>query len=258
MQGTLKQKTVIATFFIALCIVLFAQKPVIAADYVIMERDGDVTYEIGDVVDGNDPVSLPDSSSLTLVSSSGEKIRVEGPFVGALGSVGDSSSEQTNVPIRSLANLFRAQAEWAATHRLVRSLGEEPNADPWVFDIDWNSAYCYRNPGDAALWRRKAVSAGVVEISVSGDRIDANWPKGANKLEWPADMPISVGDQYSLRLGTEDKRFIEFKKLPQDLPTRAHMAGWMADNACDDQAVLLMLSAEIDWMLSGLVKSGEF
>lgn len=258
MQITLERMTLVTALIITFCSVMVTRSPAIAADYVVMERDGDTTFEIGDIVDGTEPVALPDSSSLTLVSSSGEKIRVEGPFVGALGGVGDSASGQASVPMRSLANLFRAQAEWAATHRLVRSLGEEPNADPWIFDIEWDSAYCYRNPGDAALWRRKAVSDGAVEITVSGDRVATNWPKGANKLEWPADMPISVGDQYSIRVDKDDKRLIEFKKLPKDLPTRAHMAGWMADNACDDQAVLLMLSAEIDWMLSGLVKSGEF
>lgn len=234
---------------------LAAQKQAGAADYVIMEYEGEVAYRIGDLVDSAQPVSLPEESSITLVSSTGEKVRVEGPFVGALGSAGDGESAEL---VQSLALLFREQAEWAAKQTLVRSLGEEPNADPWVFDIDWQSNYCYRKPGDAALWRKKAVADGSVKISVSGDNISTKWPKGANRLDWPSDMPIAEGDRYSVELNQSDKRLIEFKKLPTDLPTRAHMAGWMAENACDDQAVLLMLSAEIDWMLSGLVKSGEF
>ena len=255
MTSLYKQNAALAAVFIVtLCGLMLTQNPAVA-DYVIMESEGETDYRIGDIVNSDAPVSLPEAASITLVSASGEKVRVEGPFVGALGGAEEPESEEL---VRSLALLFREQAEWSAQQQLVRSIGEEPNADPWVFDIDWKSAYCYRNPGDAALWRKKALNAGAVEISVSGDSITSNWPKGANRLDWPADMPITEGDRYSLKLDQSDSRLIEFKKLPKDLPTRAHMAGWMAENACDDQAVLLMLTAEIDWMLSGLVKSGEF
>ncbi len=139
MESNYIQKVAIsAAFIITLCGILFIQNPAVAADYVIMEREGNIDYQIGDIVDSADPVSLPESSSLTLVSSSGEKIRVEGPFVGALGGGSESGSKEL---IRSLAQLFREQAEWAATQQVVRSLGEEPNADPWVFDIDWEGVY---------------------------------------------------------------------------------------------------------------------
>ena len=256
MTSTYKRNAALAAVsIITLCGFLMMQNPAAAADYVVMESEGETEYRIGDIVNGDDPVSLPESASITLVSAGGEKVRVEGPFVGALGGTEGTESKEL---VRSLALLFREQAEWAANQQLVRSLGEEPNADPWVFDIDWKSAYCYRNPGDAALWRKKALNAGAVEISVSGDRVTSKWPKGANRLDWPADMPITEGDRYSVSLDNSDSHLIEFKKMPKDLPTRAHMAGWMAENACDDQAVLLMLTAEIDWMLSGLVKSGEF
>lgn len=245
-------------FILPLFGALFAANTTAVADYVVMEIEGDATYQIGDIVENDVPVSLSEDASLTLISSGGEKIRVEGPYVGTLDVNDDSVDTNSGGLVRSLAQLFRTQAEWAATRKLVRSFGDEPNADPWIFDIEWTSAYCYRNPGEIALWRKQAPQDGTVEIAVSGDSIKVKWPKGANRLDWPTDMPVFDGENFDLRYGDTDRRAIEFRKLPADLPTRAHMAGWMADNACDDQAVLLMLNAEIDWMLSGLVKSGEF
>lgn len=249
----------VAMRFIALLFgALFVAQTATASDYVVMESEGDVTYQIGDIVENAVPISLPEDASLTLVSSGGEKIRVEGPFIGTLDVNDDSVDTGSDELVRSLAQLFRTQAEWAATRKLVRSFGGEPNADPWIFDIEWTSAYCYRNPGEIALWRKQAPQGGTLEIAVSGDSIKVKWPKGDNRLDWPTDMPVFDGEEFDLRYGDTERRAIEFRKLPADLPTRAHMASWMADNACDDQAVLLMLNAEIDWMLSGLVKSGEF
>ncbi len=257
---TTSDKSVFAgvSCLIALLGLLLTVQPAAAADYVVMELDGESGYKVGDIIESAMPVSLPEATAVTLVSSTGEKVRVEGPFVGTIDVSSGPTTEKSKSLVRSLALLFRTQAEWAKTRNLVRSLGGEPNADPWIFDIEWTGAYCYRNPGDAALWRKQAPQDGTLEISVPGDRITTTWPKGENRLDWPTDMPVADGERYDLRLGKSDSRSIEFKKLPSDLPTRAHMAGWMGENACDDQAVLLMLTAEIDWMLTGLVKSGEF
>ena len=55
-----------------------------------------------------------------------------------------------------------------------------------------------------------------------------------------------------------DPRAFTVHVVPSSLPTGAHQAAWMAKRRCDRQAPLLVLTAEVDFLIDELARNGRF
>jgi hypothetical protein len=71
--------------------------------------------------------------------------------------------------------------------------------------------------------------------------VSVDWPAGTNSLVWPKAVPLENGGQYLARLSSRisGTKLIVYV-VPSTLPTDAHLAAWMADIGCNEQALALI------------------
>ena len=243
--------------------------PALSAELVVMKVDGDTQYAVGDVIQSTDTIEIAKDTSVLLISSLGEKIKIAGPFVGTLGGQEESAqnvSKEVKAPgiglnvnlVQSLARLFKKQVVDSSSLGAFRSLGAGVLSDPWSYDIYQEKSYCYETVTELKIWRSKAGRAEKVRLSAGQDHIDLMWKAGEHDLSWPADLPAQTATQYSAQLANGEQVAFELHKVPGDLPTRIHIAAWMAEKKCDQQAMLLVVNSDVDKMLEGLAQDGKF
>lgn len=239
-----------------------------ASELVVMKVTGQADYKVGDVFQNDDALEIPDGATLLLISSLGKKIQIAGPFVGTLGdedkgSVGAAPEKAPGIGLKvdlvqSLARLFKTQVVETSSLGAFRSIGTPILSDPWSHDVYKGQSYCYQLASDLKLWRAQTARSEKLILKSASDQIELTWPAGDHQIGWPVDLPAVSSEQYSASLANGETVQFALHKAPDDLPTRIHVAAWMAENKCDQQAMLLVVNSDIDKMLEGLAQDGKF
>lgn len=258
---------VIAVF----CVTTFTAQ---ASSYVVVATGTGTEYAPGDMIEGDLSITLEKGNQLTLINSLGKKISVKGPFKGALdvylnkpGEQGaaSGSNEAAGVDVdlvQSLARLFKTRFVDTGSLGAFRSLsaGNELS-DAWMLDSGKLGHFCSAKSKPIQLWRRPENTIKEVQIQLEGtnEKGATRWEANAKSASWPAELPVNDGASYLVRTRGEDaiKRLV-LHILPDDLPTRAHQAVWMAEQKCETQAVLLVVSADVEAFLDDMIKKGDF
>jgi hypothetical protein len=221
--------------------VLFAATLAGAGELVIIDSDAPGLTP-GRILDGAKPLELAPGTTVTVVTGDGAVKTLAGPFSGVPFAREESAPGGSGL-IRSLSRLMSGKAP--ETDELGTFLGERlvGRPDAWSIDIVRPGAHCVTDRTHAVLWRPSGVTSETLTIRRQpwGDKVSVDWPAGTNSLVWPKAVPLENGGQYLARLSSRisGTKLIVYV-VPSTLPTDAHLAAWMADIGCNEQALALI------------------
>ncbi|MBT3358323.1 MAG: hypothetical protein HN403_01705 [Rhodospirillales bacterium] len=213
----------------------------VAAEMVVIASTA-AEIKGGQVVKDGATLNVPDGASVTLVSSDGAALTINGPFTGVPGGK-KAGSGGDNSLVSSLSGLLSSTGKKTAALGVMRAGATKDPDDPWTVNTERSGKQCVRAGVPAVLWRSNAGKKATLKIRnmKSKERTTTEWPSGAEKLKWPEGSAVSDGEQYIIRKkGDKTAKKITLFVVPSDLPSDAHMAIWMAENGCTMQAKVLL------------------
>ena len=196
----------------------------------------------GQILDGSKPLELAPGTAVTVVTVNGLVKSLEGPFSG-VPFAGEESAPGESALIRSLSRLMSGKPPQTREFGMMR--GERPvgRPDAWSIDIIRSGVHCVTDRTQAVLWRPSGVAAETLTIRRQpwGEKVSVDWPAGTNSLIWPKALPLENGGEYLVRLSSRisGTKLVVYM-VPAKLPTNAHLAAWMADLGCNEQALALI------------------
>lgn len=209
-----------------------------AAELVVIASN-QPSLKIGAVVDGGRAMEISKGASVTLISSTGKTIVLEGPYSG----VPDPAAAPADGGlVQSLSRLIEQKRDPSTALAVFRGVDRRSNAerpDLWGIDIGRGDRYCLRRDATAFLWWEGARSGAIVSLSnaaEAGGGVRIRWPSPKRELIWPDTLELIDGATYVVRFrsGDQGKR-LEVRFMP-DLPSDPHRIAWMVEHGCDAQA----------------------
>jgi len=264
----------VLAFALTMILSLGASLTAWASDYVVVKAEGMPEFSLGDIVNSDAGLSVPKGGKLTVINGSGKKILVAGPYEGNLAKLEAAKSSRKTTSgsrplglgvkvnvVGALARLFKENVLSTTRLGAFRSVGgAQTISNPWVIDVATAGHFCFGEGQTLPLWRAKSDKAGSITLAnqKTGEKTNVSWAKGDAMVDWPLEVPFGDGGVYSAMQGNKDTKTLTLHKIPAELPTRIHKAAWMAENNCSQQAMLLVVSADVDKLLDTLSEEGKF
>jgi hypothetical protein len=170
-------------------------------------------YVPGMVVSANDKLNVPEGASATLLFQSGDILRLGGPFEGVLGQQ-PAAGPQSGAA--ALAGLFRARGVDATVIGGTRSVSPTRSAvtvEDVQVDARRSGTYCFQ-PSSSVWITRPAGDERAYAVRRKGSSRTLGWPAGAERVEWPSDVPIDDGSQFEIVTDGAARATITFRALP--------------------------------------------
>ncbi|HYZ24616.1 MAG TPA: DUF4384 domain-containing protein [Rhodopila sp.] len=169
-------------------------------------------YVPGMVVSANDRLNVPEGASATLLFQSGDILRLGGPFEGVLGQQ-NAASQQNGVA--ALAELFRTRGIDATVIGGTRSISPTRSVvmiDDVQVDARRSGTYCFQ-PSSSVWITRPVGDERAYAVRRKGSSRILGWPAGAERVEWPSDVPIDDGSQFEIVTNGAAHATITFRAL---------------------------------------------
>jgi hypothetical protein len=170
-------------------------------------------YVPGMVISATDRLSVPEGASATLLFQSGEMMRLGGPFEGTLG---QQQVKATGNGVAMLADLFRLHGVDATMIGGTRStnMGRSgPSIDDVLIDAERSGTYCVE-PSTSVWITRPTGDPRMYAVRRKGSTRTLGWPSGAERVEWPADVPIEDGSQFEIATDGAARATVTFRAMP--------------------------------------------
>jgi hypothetical protein len=205
-----------------------------AAQYVVVEARG-VNLKVGSIIDPTKPLVLKQGQHLTLVSDSGQTIKLDGPFEKAPIAV---QGVQLAAAFTALASNNNGRLGEIGT---TRAAGKVDLPSPWLLDAVHPGAECLREGEQPVLWRPAATTAVDVVIAPADRswKAQTTWPKGDTELPVKRDMGVHSGASYFISVNGSESA-ISISTVPSLLSTDQMRAAWMLQKGCTPQAEALL------------------
>jgi hypothetical protein len=208
-----------------------------AAQYVVVEARG-IGMKVGTIIDPTKPLVLQQGQHLTLVSDSGQTIKLDGPYQKAPVA---EQGVQLAAAIGALATNSNGRLGEIGTTR-GGTTAALPNA--WLIDATRSGSVCLQQGKTPVLWRPAAAQAADLVIMPSDRswRAQADWPRGDDRLTVKSDMGLHAGASYFVALNGNESA-VTVRAVPDTLTTDQMRAAWMIQKGCTAQAEALIRSA---------------
>jgi hypothetical protein len=149
----------------------------------------------GMILGDGQPLSLPEGASATLLFRSGQMVKLQGPFSGALPAPEGAASAT------ALAGALRMQGVDASVIGGSRDVAPSARRAMSGHDIPINpqrsATYCIGSRD--SLWLpRPASGERLMGLRRKQSMRMVAWPEGAAQIEWPDDVMIEDGDRFDL------------------------------------------------------------
>jgi hypothetical protein len=190
-------------------------------------------YMPGMVVAYADRLSLPEGATATLLFQSGEVLRLRGPFDGTLAQQPTPGSGSAAL----FADMFRMHGVDATVIGGTRSTSmarSAPALDDVQVDPERSGTYCV-DPSTSVWISRPSNDAGSYTLRRKGSSRALAWPPGAQRTEWPADVPIDDGSRFEITTGGTARATVTFHSMA---PNGPNASAWIARGlalGCRDQ-----------------------
>jgi hypothetical protein len=208
-----------------------------AAQYIVVEARG-VALKVGAIVDPTKPLVLQQGQHLTLVSDSGQTIKIDGPYQKAPVA---EQGVQLAAAIGALATNSNGRLGEIGT---TRGVGTANLPSPWLIDATRSGRVCLQQGQTPVLWRPASGQA-VDLVIMPADRswkAQADWPRGDDRLVVKPGMGVHGGASYFVALNGNESA-VSVATVPAILSTDRMRAAWMIQKGCTAQAEALIRSA---------------
>jgi hypothetical protein len=213
----------------------------VAADLIVVQSRG-IRLAPGQPIDGAKPLTLLDGQQVTLLSSSGQIVKLEGPSQAAPDSQVANTAASGSSAVAALITERQARTSEVG---IVRGEADVKLPNPWVVDVTHPGTSCVQTGRPVVLWRSADLSEMTVSISPA-DRswsVSGRWPAGAAELSMPANMPLRDQTSYVVSVGGRLAP-VSVRLIPASVENDAMRASWMAEVGCDNQATALLALAK--------------
>jgi hypothetical protein len=227
----------IRTILLAGVLTLAATAGAQAAQYIVVEARG-VALAVGSVVDPTKPLVLKQGQHLTLISDTGQTIKLDGPFEKA------PVAAQGVQLAAAFGSLVTNQNGRTGEIGTTRGTNVAHLPAPWLIDATRSGTVCLREGDAPVLWRPAAsVQADVVVMAADRSwKAEANWPRGMDRLDVKPDMGVHGNASYFISVNGSEQA-ISVSTVPRALANDQMRAAWMIQKGCNQQAEALMRSA---------------
>ena len=218
---------------LALGLIAFADTAMAQSVVVIAARG--IALKPGARLDSSEALTLRQGQHVTLISVTGETIKLDGPFTGAPNGQGVAAAQRS-----ALAALISERDARISSVGTVRGgVPLAPLPDPWLIDASHAGFACIREGTTPIFWRPDAAAEGSLAV-MPDDRswaVNAQWPMGVDRLT--VNQGVRAGASYYVTFnGTESA--IRVEEVPAALDNDSMRAAWMANKGCDAQATALV------------------
>lgn len=205
-----------------------------AAQYVVVEARG-VNLKVGAIVDPTKPLVLKQGQHLTLISDSGQTIKLDGPYEKAPIA---SQGVQLAAAIGALASNNNGRLGEIGT---TRATGKVTLPKPWLLDAVHPGSECLLEGVQPVLWRPAADKQADVAIMPADRswRAETHWPHGATELPMKSDMGVHGDASYFVSVNGNETA-ISVTTVPASLSNDQMRAAWMIQKGCGPQAEALL------------------
>nr|WP_294526706.1 DUF4384 domain-containing protein [uncultured Rhodopila sp.] len=174
-------------------------------------------YVPGMVVSSADRLSLPEGASATLLFQSGATLRLRGPFEGTLAQQQPATGAGDAAMFADMFRMHGVDATVIGGTRSTGSTQSGPTLDDVLVDPERSGTYCVESA--TSVWiARPSGETGVYALRRKGSSRTLGWPAGAERIEWPADVPIEDGSQFEITPGGAARATVTFRGVPSNLP----------------------------------------
>ena len=205
-----------------------------AAQYVVVEARG-VNLKVGAIVDPTKPLVLKQGQHLTLISDSGQTIKLDGPYEKAPVA---AQGVQLAAAFGALASNNNGRLGEIGT---TRAAGKVNLPEPWLLDAVHSGSECLREGDQPVLWR-PAADKPVDLVVMPADRswkAEAKWPAGQSELAMKSEMGVH-GDASYFMVVNGNETPVSIATVPKSLANAQMRAAWMLQKGCTPQAEALM------------------
>jgi hypothetical protein len=208
-----------------------------AAQYIVAEARG-IAMTVGSVIDPTKPLVLKQGQHLTLISDSGQTIKLDGPYQKA------PIAAQGVQLAAAFGSLVTNQNGRTGEIGTTRGTSAAHLPEPWLIDATRPGNVCLKEGAAPVLWRPAAEAQADVVVSASDRswKAEANWPKGDDKLVVKSDMGMHGNASYFVSVNGSEQA-ITINTVPATLANDQMRAAWMIQKGCSQQAEALMRSA---------------
>lgn len=216
----------------------FIAPTVASAEEMVVAAARGIDLKPGQKVDSSQPLKLGEGQHVTLISLSGVTLKLDGPYDKPPAQA--SGGGVVSAALAALVTQQGARTIEAGVTRSAASVSILP--DPWVLDISRSGTVCLREGQPAIFWRPSSASAATFSV-VPADRTwkaEATWPKGSNRLLASGVLAVQADTVFFVSLDEGDEAAITVNGVPDDLPTKAMQAAWLAQQGCEAQAEALL------------------
>jgi hypothetical protein len=204
-----------------------------AENLVVVEARG-VALKPGAAVDSTKPLVLKPGQHVTLISSSGTTLNLDGPYDRAPTIGGGGSASNT---FAALVTERLARTSELGTTRGT-TVAKLPG--PWLIDASRGGSACLAEGTQAVFWRPSATAA--VKLAVLPDdrswKIETEWPAGTDRITVRDLALVHSEATYFVNFGGTESA-IRVNVVPAALANDAMRAAWMANKGCEAQAEAL-------------------
>jgi hypothetical protein len=208
-----------------------------ATELVVVEAHG-IRLTPGQPLDGAKPLSLMDGQQVTLLSASGQIVRLEGPSDARPDSQVRGGSTDVSSAVTALLTERRARTSEVG---VVRGENDVKLPEPWVVDVTHPGTSCVVAGRPVVLWRSDDLAQTPVTIAPA-DRswtVSGMWPASADRLQMPANLPLRDQTSYIVNVGGKMAP-VTMRLIPGSVDNDVMRASWMAQIGCDNQANALL------------------
>jgi hypothetical protein len=203
-----------------------------AAQMVVAEARG-VGLKPGAMLDTSKPLVLKEGQHITLISSSGATLKLDGPY----NAVPDSDKGGTGIGAKLAALTTQNSVRLGEVGTTRTGEAKDTLPSPWLLNVSHPGAVCLREGTNPVLWRSSA-NTGAATVIMPADRswkLELSWPAGNDSLRVTSDVAIHGGATYFVSLGGTETA-VRITSVPAVLETDAMRAAWMAERGCAEQA----------------------
>jgi hypothetical protein len=228
----------IAAFIMTLAMGATASR---AANLVVVEARG-IDLTPGAEVDGNKPLVLKDGQVVTLISPSGEIVKLHGPMNAAPAPTQSGSTVDVQGALRTLVTQELADNSELG---VVRGAADDPvPPEPWLVDVTHDGTRCLPEKNPIVFWRPGGGGADTVTIAPY-DRswlARAEWRAGADRMVVASAVPLKSRSTYIIRTGKKEAA-VTLVMIPSAVSNDAMRAAWMIEVGCVPQVKSLLQAA---------------